>query len=307
MEYLCGVAERGGYNQAARHLYRVPSAIKRAVSLLESEIGVPLLRRDGRAVRLTEEGEEFVSWAKNAIESRSEILDRIRKKGPLRGRVVVAAGQAILSKFLPRLKTFMHNYPQVEILILRRRGREIGPLIEQGEADFGYLPLESCPATLEWHSSVELKMLLAVPKKHPLARKRKITLQDISQVPLILPDRQASSGQRIHHTFLQHGLEYRPLVETGDSRLLLSFVREGLGITILQEQLIDNDTKRFVCIVDATNLFGSQVEGIAWRKRGYLSEASRTLIAALAPEAAVRMSPSSDSHFRDAGKSSARS
>ncbi|MBI3894450.1 MAG: LysR family transcriptional regulator [Acidobacteria bacterium] len=287
LEYLCAVAERGGYNQAARHLYRVPSAVKRGVALLEDDIGVPLLQRDGRKVRLTQEGEEFVCWARTAIESRTEVLDRIRKKGPPRGRVVMAAGQAILNKFLPRLKTFMHQHPQVEILILRRRGLEIGALIEQGEADFGYLPLDHCPATLHWHRCVELKMLLAVPKSHPLALKRKISLQDISRVPLILPDHQASSGQRIHHTFQEHGLEYRPLVETGDSRLLLSFVREGMGISILQEQQISKDTKKQVKIMDVTRLFGKQVEGIAWRKHGYLSDAARRLVAALAPDAHI--------------------
>ena len=80
LEYLCAVAERGGYNQAARHLYRVPSAVKRGVALLEDEIGVLLLQRDGRAVRLTEEGQEFVRWAraatrKQALAIRSISLD----------------------------------------------------------------------------------------------------------------------------------------------------------------------------------------------------------------------------------------
>lgn len=287
LEYLCAVAERGGYNQAARHLYRVPSAVKRGVALLEEEVGIPILQRDGRGVRLTGEGEEFVRWARSAIESRTEMLDRIRRKGPLQGRVVVAAGQAILNKALLRLKKFMTRNPQVEILILRRRGFEIGQLIEKGEADFGYLPLEYCPATLHWHQCVELKMLLAIPKNNPLARKRPITLQDISRVPLILPDRQASSGRRVHRAFQEKDLDYRTLVETADSRLLLGFVRAGLGISILQEQEIAHHAREEVAMVDVSHLFGKQVEGIAWRKRGYLPAAARALMQALAPEAHI--------------------
>ncbi len=238
-------------------------------------------------VRLTEAGEELARWARTAIESRTEMLDRIRQKGPLRGRVVVAAGQAILSTALARLKTFMNQNPKVEILILRRRGFEIGPLIERGEADFGYLPLEHCPATLHWHQCVELRMMLAIPRNHPLARKRSLTLPDLSQVPLILPDRQASSGLRIDRAFQEKGLEYRTLVETADSRLLLGFVRAGLGISVLQEQEISRDLKRQIKIVDVSHLFGHQIEGIAWRKRGYLPEAARRLMAALAPDAPI--------------------
>src|SRR3990172_4507125 len=287
LEYLCAVANSGGYNQAARHLYRVPSAVKRGVAILEEEVGGRLLERDGRAVRLTEAGEEIVRWARASLGSRTEMMDRIRKKGPLRGRVVVVAGQAILNKSLPRLKIFMNKHPQVEILVLRRRGFEIGPLIEQGEADFGYLPLEYCPARLHWHQSVELRMLLAIPRRHPLARKRRLTLADLSQVPLILPDREASSGRRIHRAFQEKGLEYRTLVETGDSRLLLGFVRAGLGISVLQEQEISGDAKRDLKIVDASHLFWKQVDGLALRKRRYLPEAARSLMATLAPDAPV--------------------
>ena len=133
-------------------------------------------------------------------------------------------------------------------------------------------------------------MLLAIPKRHPLARKRNIALRDLSQVPLILPDRQASSGRRIHRAFQEHELEYRTLVETGDSRLLLSFGRAGLGVSILQEQEVGHDTRKLVKIVDVTRLFGKQVEGIAWRKRGYLPEAARRLMAVLAPDAPISLS-----------------
>ena len=306
LEYLCAVADHGGYNQAARQIYRVPSAVKRGVALLEQEVQIPLLQRDGRAVRLTEAGQEVVGWARAALEGRTEMLDRIRHKGPLRGRVVVAAGQAILNRALPRLKTFMHQHPQVEILILRRRGFEVAPLIEKGEVDFGYLPLEYCPATLHWRQGIELKMLLAIPKGHPLARHKKVTLQDISQVPLILPDREASSGRRIHRAFQEKGLEYRTLVETGDSRLLLGFVRAGLGISVLQEQEIGLDTKKGLKIVDVSHLFGKQVEGIAWRKRGYLPEAARRLMAALAPDALLSVSEAtgSEAQISSAGQGS---
>jgi len=288
LEYFCAVAEKGGYNQAARHLYRVPSAVKRGVALLEDEIGVRLLQRDRRMVRLTQEGVEFFRWARSAIESRNEILDRIRKQGPLRGRVVVAAGQAILNRALPRLKSFMNRHPEVGILVLRRRGFEIGPLIEQGEVDFGYLPKEYCPATLHWQECVVLKMLLAIPKQDPLAQKPRITLADLSRVPLILPDRQASSGRRIHRAFQEEGLEYRTLVETADSRLLLGFVRAGLGISVLQDQEVSKDMQKELKIVDASHLFGKQVEGIAWRKSGYLPEAARQLMAALSPQVAAQ-------------------
>ncbi len=128
-------------------------------------------------------------------------------------------------------------------------------------------------------------MMLAIPRSHPLSKKRRITLEQLSLVPLILPDREASSGRRIHRAFQEKSLEYRTLVETGDSRLLLGFVRTGLGISVLQEQEVSAGTKRDVKIVDASHLFGSQVEGMAWQKRGYLPEAARKLMSTLAPEA----------------------
>jgi hypothetical protein len=65
-------------------------------------------------------------------------------------------------------------------------------------------------------------------------------------------------------------------------------------VSILQEQEISHDTRKLVKIVDVTRLFGKQVEGIAWRKRGYLPEAARRLMSVLAPDAPIGLQADAD-------------
>jgi len=61
LEYLCAVANCGGYNQAARHLFRVPSAVKRGVALLEDEVGIRLA--SSSLLRMAEEERWEWNWS----------------------------------------------------------------------------------------------------------------------------------------------------------------------------------------------------------------------------------------------------
>src|SRR5262249_48961458 len=151
---------------------------------------------------------------------------------------------------LPLFRRFMTKHSGIELLFLRRRGFEIGALIEKGQADFGYLPLEYCPPTLHWHKFGEFGTFLIIPRRYPLARERRITLQKLSKYPLIIPDRNASAGWRIHRAFQANHVEYRVRIETVDSRLVTGFAREGLGVGILQEEDLIFGLKKYCRLVD---------------------------------------------------------
>src|SRR5262245_18073417 len=67
LRYFCAVAECKGYSQAARRLHVAQSSVSEQVRDLEREIGVPLLCRNGREVRLTAHGEVFLEEAKEIL------------------------------------------------------------------------------------------------------------------------------------------------------------------------------------------------------------------------------------------------
>lgn len=126
------VVEARSFRAAAVQLGMTPSGVSRAVSRLEEHIGVRLLFRSTRALRLTEDGESFYQRCKDILADLGEAVDalnyaRTRPKGKLRVAVNVSVGRAAL---IPNLADFEARYPDIR-LELAMSDRNIG-LIEEG-------------------------------------------------------------------------------------------------------------------------------------------------------------------------------
>lgn len=126
------VVEARSFAAAAVQLGMTPSGVSRAVSRLEEQIGVRLLFRSTRALRLTDDGESFYQRCKAILADLGEAVDalnyaRTKPSGKLRVAVNVSVGRAAL---IPNLADFEARYPDIR-LELSMSDRNIG-LIEEG-------------------------------------------------------------------------------------------------------------------------------------------------------------------------------
>ncbi|MGH8213006.1 MAG: LysR family transcriptional regulator [Rhodanobacteraceae bacterium] len=126
------VVEAKSFRAAAAQLEMTPSGVSRAVSRLEEQIGVRLLFRSTRALRLTDDGESFYQRCKDILADFGEAVEalgyaRVKPQGKLRVAVNVSIGRAAL---IPNLADFESRYPDVR-LELAMSDRNIG-LIEEG-------------------------------------------------------------------------------------------------------------------------------------------------------------------------------
>jgi len=126
------VVEAKSFAAAAAQLGMTPSGVSRAVSRLEEQIGVRLLFRSTRALRLTDDGESFYQRCKDILADLGEAVEalnyaRTKPKGKLRVAVNVSIGRAAL---IPNLAEFEARYPDIR-LELSMSDRNIG-LIEEG-------------------------------------------------------------------------------------------------------------------------------------------------------------------------------
>jgi len=126
------VVEARSFAAAAQQLGMTPSGVSRAVSRLESRIGVRLLFRSTRALRTTDDGESFYQRCKDILADLGEAVEslgyaRIKPRGKLRVAVNVSIGRTAL---IPNLASFEARCPDVR-LELAMSDRNIG-LIEEG-------------------------------------------------------------------------------------------------------------------------------------------------------------------------------
>jgi DNA-binding transcriptional LysR family regulator len=116
----------GGFTQAADRLGRTPSAISLQMKRLQEELGTPLFRKHGRALKLTEVGQTALGYARRMLALNDDLLQTIRRV-TLAGTVRVGAPQDFASVLPDALRQFTAIYPQTQVE-LRIEGN--GALIE---------------------------------------------------------------------------------------------------------------------------------------------------------------------------------
>lgn len=131
IEFLTSTVEHGSFAAAARKLGVTPSAVSRRVALLESELGVRLLQRTTRTLRLTEDGIAFHARCVRVLDELHEARDAIAKTkrkpaGILRVDAPIALGRALLA---PALPAFLAKYPEIR-LDLTLRDQLVDPIAE---------------------------------------------------------------------------------------------------------------------------------------------------------------------------------
>lgn len=146
IEFLTTTVEHGSFAAAARKLGVTPSAVSRRVALLESELGVQLLARTTRTLRLTEDGLAFHVRCVRVLDELHEARDAIARSkrkpaGILRVDAPIALGRAVLA---PRLPEFLEKYPEIR-LDLTLRDQLVDPVAEGLDVLVRIGPLRDSP------------------------------------------------------------------------------------------------------------------------------------------------------------------
>jgi LysR family cys regulon transcriptional activator len=120
--------------------------------------------------------------------------------------------------------------------------------------------------------------MLVLPVDHPLARKERITLEDVAQEPLITYHPSFTGRTKIDQAFAIRKLEPRIALEAIDSDVIKTYVRLGLGVGIAAEMAVrdvledceKNGGKGGLVARPAGNLFGQNVARVAFKRSAYL-------------------------------------
>ena len=139
----------------------------------------------------------------------------------------------------------------------------------------------------------EYEPVLIVPLDHPLAGKKKVTLQDISPYGLILPPRELSTWRKVDKIFNEHEVSYEVNMEVGGWEVIKKYVEEGMGISIVSCLCLTGDEK--LAAISLKDYFPNQVYGAVIRKgkfltpqaRGFLEILSSNLFEEICPKALV--------------------
>src|ERR1700733_740461 len=189
LKYFREVAEREHVTRASEKLFVSQSAVSRAVTQLEKELGVPLFYRQGRAVVLSPYGRIFlqhVTRALSILESGKRLLNE--QTGEDSGTVSLGFLHSLGIEIVPRLiKEYRRKHPRIQFtLLVQRSGEMLMKELAAGSIDLCFsVPGMFGQSDVRWNHLLDEKLLIALPKTHRLAARRSLSMKELSSEPFL--------------------------------------------------------------------------------------------------------------------------
>ena len=188
IRYFVAVAEELHFGRAAHRLRMAQPGLSQQIRSLELQLGVRLLERTSRQVRLTPAGTLLLAEGRRLLAQAERTADQVRRAGLGEvGRITVAAIGSATYDILPRLlREHRKRFPDVEVTLREMSTPAQVQALRNGEIDVGLLRVPADTTGLVVHTVREDRMALMIPEQHPLARKKRLTLRLLAAEPLIL-------------------------------------------------------------------------------------------------------------------------
>lgn len=233
LHYVDAVARCGSIRAAADQLHVAASAVNRRLQDLEAELGTPIFERLPRGVRLTAAGELFIGYARRRRADLDQVRSQIEDlRGVRRGRVTMAASQALAPAFLPRaIQEFQAARPGISFDVKVLDRERAVQAVTDFEADLGLVFNPPDLRGLRVLAQARQRTCAVVAPGHPLAGRASVRLKDCLQYPLALPDRSLSGRSVLDDLFEKSSVQpHAPLV-SNSYELMRSFARESGGVS----------------------------------------------------------------------------
>lgn len=239
MDYFVRVVEAGSISRAAELANVAQPALSRHIRLMEEELGVQLLRRNGRGIAVTEQGDRLLTECRGILRQVERVQD-----------VVSGTGQAGLSRFTlgmpssvctylgaPLVRRLRSAYPGLKLQLVQGRSNALKDSLVSGRLDMAVLYGVSALTSVEKLSLCDDELVLVSAAGAPGGP---VDAAELGRLPLIM---------RLHpnlvrgavETFLaRHGVQLEVEIEIDTISTIVDLVADGLGHTVLSRRLVNS-------------------------------------------------------------------
>lgn len=234
------VARSGSISRGAELAHLAVGAASKRITDLEAAVGVPLLERHSRGVRLTAAGEALHRHAQRILADvdllQADLSDHA--KG-LIGVVRLWANTSAVTQFLPAdLASFSARQPGIRIELNEADSQEIVLAVLDGRADLGIFAERTPELGLQTQAYRRDHLVLVVPPGHPLARRRRATMAEAAAFDFVSLAQATSLAQRLQLESRQRGIPLRIRIQVRSFDAMCQMVAAGLGIAVLPAKAV---------------------------------------------------------------------
>jgi DNA-binding transcriptional LysR family regulator len=237
LRHFVAVAEELHFGRAATRLRIAQPALSQSVIALEKGVGVRLLERTTRTVRLTAAGRVFLDESRRVLTQVAQAIDSARQAergeaGLLRIGYVVSASYELLP---PVLVEYRQRSPAVALHLMGRSAAEQVDMLVDGDLSIGFVRESSEHPDLDSELLFDEKLVAVLPTSHPGAERRSTRLSLLADDRFLLFDRSRAPGMydKIVSSCVAAGFTPQIIQQDSDVQSVLGLVAGGLGVTIV--------------------------------------------------------------------------
>lgn len=292
LRVLLAVAEHQGFGRAGDSIGLSQPAVSQCIRALEAALGLTLLDRTTREVRLTAAGEALVGPLKRLLGELDSVLGQAQGQGAsARGIVHVASAPTIAGGLMPQCMAIAREQlPEIQVRLSDRSQQRAIEAVLGGAVDFAVIVGTDADVELEQQVLFEEGFVLICPAGHAWAQRRKLALKALAGQALVMLDSSSGSRPLIDRALLKAGVSVQIGVDVGHPSTAFRMVQAGLGIAVLPAlslPLPDNSALRAVPLEAAL----SRQVVLARRRNRSLSPAAQRLWELIAREANTARRP----------------
>lgn len=241
LRYFLAVSEELNFGRAAERLHISQPPLSRQIRQLEDQLGVELFLRSSVGVTLTEAGTAFLPEVRLTLVQAQRALAVARAaRGAASRRFVVGYTTVVDRSALPDVfDRFQQRFPDWQHVVKGKHSINLIRDVKNGSMDVAFIGLHTETQGLNVETVHEEPVVVAVPSAHPLAKKRRLTLDDLRDEPMFRFERRLNPGyfDYCQSFFRKNNFVPNSIPEPPDHHVLLGLISEAKGVALIPTSL----------------------------------------------------------------------
>lgn len=237
LRYFVAVADTLNFRRAAERVHIEQSPLSQQIRNLEQELGVQLFTRTKRRVALTHAGRVFVSDAQAVLARANDGIERARQaaRGSIGSLSLAYLTSMTNTFFVSVLHEFQYQHPGVTLSFSDMVPSAVLNAVAQRSADVGFLRGVFTHEELVIEELGTEPLVVAMPKDHPLAKKKRLTGGDLAKEPFVMVPDEGSMGYNdvIRAFCRENGFSPSLRAEANQMQAVIWLVHLGLGLSLI--------------------------------------------------------------------------
>ncbi|MGW0719253.1 LysR family transcriptional regulator [Streptomyces sp. NPDC002778] len=243
LEYFIAVAEERNFTRAAERVHISQSGVSAQIRQLERELGAELFDRSARTVTLTPAGKAALEHARTALAAAGAVGQAVGEVTDLiRGRLAV--GMVIgctITPLFDALAAFHEAHPGVEISLLEDSSDRLAEGVRTGTVDMALIGTATAtPDGLAALTVISERLVAAVPAGHALAKRRRVTLRDLTAHPIVCMPPGTGLRAVFDQACAAQNLQPTITLQVSAADAIAGLAVRGLGVAVLSNSMAES-------------------------------------------------------------------